>query len=238
VHDSSVMKHVWFTISVLASLLFSRSLLYADRPFFASHAQVGNSITSPDKKIKISLRLLDENADDFPTEIQVHTSTETLTAIIHFGLNPEVLWSADSKAFTVTGSSGGANGPYHSDAFIIKPGRLIHVPLTALVRTAFGHPVKCGWPESPNVAAIRWIDNSRTVLVAAEVVNHSNCDSFGTFKTFVVDLDTKQIVKRYGQLQVKRLYGSDLGIELKDANDTCIRDPESCFVLYNHPELK
>ena len=233
------MRQVSFTISASAFLLFSCMLLHADKPSFASHAQVGHSIVSPDKKIRISLRLLDENTDgDFPTQIQVHTATETLTTTIDFGLNAEILWSADSKAFTVTGSSVGANGPYHSDAFIIQPGRLIHVPLTALVRGAFGHPVKCGWPESPNVGAIRWIDNSRTVLVAAEIVNHSNCDSFGTFKAFVIDINTKQILKRYGQLQVKRLYRSDLGIELRGADDTCISKPESCFVLSNHPELK
>ena len=128
-------------------------------------------------------------------------------------------------------------GQYHTDVFVVRQNKLIQVPLTRVIEVAFGHPVKCGWPEVPNVVAIKWLDGSRMLLVAAEILPHSNCDSMGTFRGFVVDVENQRIVKSYDQITVKRLYGSDLGQELRDSDDSCIRRPQSCFVSTNHPEL-
>jgi hypothetical protein len=210
----------------------------AGEPQFAAHASLGNHpALSPNGKSTVSLRLLDDNAADFPTEVSVRTGKVTLTGKIEFGLNAEVLWNADSTAFAVTGSSEGANGQYHTDVFIVRSNHLVRVRLTHLIEAAFGHPVKCGWPEVPNVAAIKWLDGSK-ILVAAEIIAHSNCDSFGTFKGFVVDVRGPRVLRQFDQLTVKRLYESDLGVELRDANDSCIRKPESCFVSTNHPDHK
>ncbi len=209
--------------------------LSAEKPLFAAHASAGATVTSPNGKVTVSLRALDTKADDFPTEVTVSTATRSLTSRIDFGLNAEVLWSADSTAFTITGSSEGAMGQYQTDAFVIESNTLTRVPLTELIEEAFGHPVKCGWPEVPNVVAIKWLDGAGSLLLAAQIIPHSNCDSFGTFKGFVVNVQAKRIIKTYDQLTVKRLYPSDLAVLLRDANDSCIRKPESCFVAANHP---
>ena len=151
-----------------------------ESPLFASQAAPvfpGGSATSPDGRNVVSVRLLDDNAHDFPSQVRVSTPSGTLTSKIPFGLNAEVLWSDDSRAFAVTGSQEGGNGQYHSAAFYIRAGRLVREPLTSLIERAFGHPVKCGWAESPNVVAVKWLDGSKRLLVAAQIINHSNCDS-------------------------------------------------------------
>jgi hypothetical protein len=223
---------------VILLICVSSATAKAEEPLFAVHASVSNQTAlSPNGKSRVSFRLLDDNADDFPTEVSVHTGKITLTSRIEFGLNAEVLWNADSSAFAVTGSSEGANGQYHTDVFIVRSNQLVRVRLTHLIEMAFGHPVRYGWPEVPNVAAIKWLGSSR-VLVAAEIIAHSNCDSFGTFKGFVVDVHGPRVLRKYDQLTVKRLYGPDLGVELRNANDSCIRNPESCFVSTNHPARK
>jgi hypothetical protein len=213
-------------------------------PLFASHASVAEVFTSPavirspDGLKTVALRLLNGDADDFPTEVKVSTANTTLVSTIEFGLNAEILWSEDSRSFSITGSSEGANGQYHTDVFVLRGDRLDHVRLTRLIEKAFGHPVKCGWPESPNVAAIKWLNGRSTqLLVVAEIINHSNCDSMGTFKGYVVDVQNRQVISEYDQLKVKSLFGADLGPELRDANDTCIREPQSCYVSTNHPEV-
>jgi len=61
---------------------------------------------------------------DFPSEVSVRTPSGLFHARIQFGLNAQVLWSKDSRAFAVTGSSEGANGRYHTDAFYIDSDRL------------------------------------------------------------------------------------------------------------------
>jgi hypothetical protein len=193
---------------------------------------------SPDGLKTVALRLLDDDADDFPTEVKVSTTKTTLVSTIEFGLNAEILWSEDSRAFSISGSSEGANGRYHTDVFVLRGNRLNHARLTGLIENAFGHPVKCGWPESPNVAAIKWLERgSIQILVAAEIINHSNCDSMGTFKAYRVDVEKRQITRIYDQLKAKNLFGAELGPELKDANDACITKPTSCYVSTNHPEL-
>jgi hypothetical protein len=236
------MKQTGLLVFFILALIWSASAQSSQRhaPFFASKAEYvyqGGSATSPDGRNAVSLRLLDDNASDFPSEVSVRTPNGTFGAKIHFGLNAQVLWSEDSKAFAITGSSEGANGRYHTDAFYIESGRLRHLPLTSLLERAFGHPAKCGWSELPNVLAVKWLEGSSALLVAAQIIAHSNCDSFGTFAGFVVDVQNLRVVKRYNQLEVKRLYRSDLGPELREADDGCIHNPSSCFVATNHPEL-
>ena len=210
-----------------------------EQPYFCSQAiyiYLGKTAPSPDGKDTVSLRVLDENAEDFPSLVVVVTPQRRLTSKINFGLNAQVLWNADSSGFAVTGSSEGANGRYHTSAFLLRKGQLVQVPLTRIIENAFGHPMKCGWPELPNVAAVRWLD-SRRLLLAAEIINHSNCDCFGTFKGYVVDVLNQSVVRAYDQLQVKERFHADLGPWLMDANDDWARNPKSCYVAANHPEL-
>jgi hypothetical protein len=122
-------------------------------------------------------------------------------------------------------------------AMVIARGwrRLIVKDLSPLARRAFRQPVKCGWSEYPNVAAIRWLDNSAKPIVAAEIVHHSNCDSFGPFRAYEIDWRSMKILASFGQLEAKRRFHEALGFELRDAPDKCIRSPKKCWVSTNHP---
>jgi len=110
----------------------------------------------------------------------------------------------------------------------------VKLELTGVIERAFGQPVQCTWPEPPNVAALKWIVPSKRLLLAAEIVYHTNCDSYGTFKAYVVDLDGPRVVKVLNQLEVKRRYQADLGPFLLDSRDECIRNPKSCRVAAAH----
>jgi len=213
-----------------------------DQPFFSARAITiyqGKQIPSPDKKIKVRVQTLrahlSDSPGDFPARLIVDADGERLTATFGFSLDAEIVWSPDSKAFSLTGSVRGANGQYQTDVFLIQPSKLVTIHLTDIIEREFGHPVRCGWPEPPNVAAVKWLAPSSQLLVVAEIMHHSNCDSFGTFKAYAVDLGEPRIIKMYDQLRAKRLFRSDLGDELLHANDTCIRDPRSCRVKSNWP---
>lgn len=201
----------------------------------AIYTDLGQDANSPDGNTKVQTRQQAGDSQFHPAYIIAQTPHGKLVARIQFGLNTEVLWSPDSKAFTVTGSLQGANGLYETAVFLLRDNRVEKVELTPLITRAFGHPVKCGWPEAPNVAAIKWLIPSRLLLVAAEIIHHSNCDSFGTFKAYAVDITAPRIIKVYDQLETKKQFGSDLGPELLQADDKCIRNPPSCFVPFNHP---
>lgn len=237
-------------LSLLVCLVFSgiavcqsgEEVSREDLPSFSANAVAIYSwegrfkvATSPDGRKTVRIKVLDnDKAEDFPAILTVDTGRTQLTAMIHFGLDTEVLWSPDSAAFAITGSCCGANGQYQVDVFTLTKNLLVKTKLTGLVERAFGHPVKCSWPEPPNVAAIKWLIPSKEILVAAEIMHHSNCDSYGTFTAYAIELSGRRIVKRFDQLEAKGLFGADLGPELLQADDKCIHDPKACWVMGNH----
>lgn len=157
---------------------------------------------------------------------------------IGLGVGSEVAWSPDSKAFFVTSSEQGRNGWFHTQIYFLEDGGLKKVDPTREIERAFGQPVVCAWPESPNVAAVGWLDGSGRILLAAQILHHTVCDSFGTFKLYEVALPEAKILKSYNQIVAKRLFWSLLGDELRRADDNCIRDRKSCEVPANHPERR
>jgi len=209
----------------------------AQAPAFSAHATVlfpGISSSSPDGKKKVGLQWVDLHASPQSAKLLLVSGGERLWAPTEGWLDGEILWSPDSQAFSWTASCCGANGQYGTEVFFVRGSQLVKVQLTPLVETTFGHPVKCGTPEPPNVAAIRWLVPSKQILVAAEIVNHSICDSPGTFKAYEIDLAGPRIVRTYDQLETKKLFLGDLGRELRLADDNCIRKPKSCWVNGNH----
>jgi hypothetical protein len=83
----------------------------------------------------------------FPATLLVTRDGGRLERSFEFGLNAEVLWSPDGSRFAVTGSEGGANGQYRTVVVTIAGDRLGWFDVTPMVERAFGHPVKCGYPD-------------------------------------------------------------------------------------------
>lgn len=195
--------------------------------------KLGPSMTlvSPDRRTAVAVRHLDK--DDGELLMRVRGVGWNGPVRIGPGVASELLWSPDPGVFSVTTSDGGANGPFRALVVTKARSQPRVVDLTPIIASAFGHPVRCGWPEAPNVGAIRWMGSKRLV-VAAEIVAHSNCDSFGTFNAYVVDWPTRRIVAHYGQIEAKRRFGNVLGTELRGAPDSCITRPRSCWVATNH----
>jgi hypothetical protein len=226
-------------IGLIAILFAWRTSLFSqESPAYSSHAVFvyeHGSALSPDGGKTVTVHRVGKETPD--AEMVVRSEGTILRSRVRFGLNAEVLWSGDSKAFAITGSAEGANGQFQTDVFYVDSDRLHRVPLTRVLERAFGQPVRCGWPEVPNVVAVEWIEPSRSLLLAAQIIDHSNCDSYGTFAGFVVDLEKMRVVRRLNQLAMKREFGVHLGPELRNANDSCILRPKSCYVPANHPEL-
>lgn len=149
------------------------------------------------------------------------------------GVGIEIAWAPGSHAFFVTSSNAGLNGGYQLSVYFLNGTTVTHKDVTPVIYAAFGHPMKCGWTEDPNVAAVKWVTSAR-LIVAAEIVNHSNCDSYGTFRAYEVAVPEMRILKSFGQMEAKRLFARDLGEEIKNAPDDCVRRPRSCWVESNH----
>jgi hypothetical protein len=192
------------------------------------------TLQSPDKATTVSVRYIERN-DEHAVTLEVAGHIGSRRVGIGPGVGSELLWAPDSRAFAVTTSDQGASGHFRTMVFARGAKGLLVRDLSSLIVRTFGHPVKCGWPEEPNVAALKWLAGSSRLIVVGEIVPHSVCDSFGTFRAYEVDWRSMRIVRSYDQLAAKRLFGAAMGSELRDAPDKCIRRPRSCWVSTNHP---
>ena len=184
---------------------------------------------APDRRSFAVARYVEANGEG-KVMLQIRGRIGSLVVDLGPGVGSELLWAPDSRALFVTTSDEGANGSYRTVVISSFDGHLQARDLTPLVANRFGNPIKCEVPELPNVGGVCWRPDSRSLLVAAEIVNHSVCDSAGTFRLFQVDPWTMTVLRSFGQLQAKEQFGAELGIELSNASDECIRRPEKCRV--------
>lgn len=151
---------------------------------------------------------------------------------------PEFGWSPDSTLVFATYSTGGGVGTFAVSAYRISDDAIEPVDLTRDVRLdAAKHYPLCFMPEQPNIGAVEWSSDSRRLLVAAQVLPHSNCDNAHTFTLYEVDARNGKILHRYRQPEAKKLFRALLGPYLEDADDSCILRPGSCWVPQLHESL-
>lgn len=192
------------------------------------------SFASPDGRNAVAVTFGSSKRESYKLLLSVRAGHTRITREAGQGIGGEILWSPDSKAFFLTSSDEGANGRFRTRLYLVGAYGVRLVDVNRVIEAAFGQPVACGWPERPNVVAVAWLGSSTRLLVAAQILNHSNCDSFGTFKLYEIALPGVTIVKSYDQISAKRRYGVELGQELLAARDDCVRRPNSCWVPSNH----
>lgn len=196
----------------------------------------GDEIWSPNHLLKIVIRHSPEGdttlfaIDEGGHEFAIETAEWPC---------PEVGWSPASDLIFATYSDGGNVGTYHVSTYRLSAGKLTKLDLTTAVRRDFtrGYP-RCFSPEEPNIAAIAWSADSTRLLVAAEVLPHSNCEDMGTFKLYVVSIATGAIINRISQLVAKQSFYHLLGPELREAEDSCFLKPGSCRIPALHQPSK
>lgn len=184
-------------------------------------------IPSPDGNRAIVVQPPRSPESDETHTVTVRASGREYRTKIGAWVNAEADWAPDSKAFFVTYSDGGNVGTYHVKViYVTKDGLHVIEPI-ANGRRLF--VPTCFDPERPNVAAVTWVghDSSR-LLIAIQVPPHSSCASMGTFRAFEIALPGGNVVSRYGQIEAKKLFSNDMGIELRNADDACIQKPQTC----------
>jgi hypothetical protein len=143
-------------------------------------------------------------------------------------VNAEVAWSADSKAFFLTHSDAGLIGTYHVKVvYLTRSGIRVIEPVPD--GSKLFSPT-CFSPEVPNVGAISWVGNgSDRLAIAVQVPPHSSCASMGTFRAFVIQLPSGAVISQYNQIEAKKAFSRGLGSVLRNQDDSCIEEPQSCI---------
>lgn len=210
---------------------YSHAAVYACEA--ATPDPAGFAFESPDRKRRIGARPVPDG------EVTLYTVTDDdgRERIIDTAAwnCPEIGWSPASDRFFITYSDGGLVGNYQVSAYRIVAGRWEQLDVSGNVQREFlrGYP-KCSDPETPNLFGVAWSGDGQRLLVAAQVLNHSNCDDMGTFRLYEVAVPGGAILRRYSQLEAKAVFYGLLGPDLRAADDACLTHPGSCHVPMLH----
>lgn len=141
---------------------------------------------------------------------------------IDLQVGPEALWAPDSDAVAITNSRGGALGTYQ--VLIYRPEENGATNVTSEVQrdlakrfpACAGSEAGCSASQRKrmrrdtswvNVAAIRWMHESHTLLVMAWVPDSSEFGvNLGRHQGYVIDARTGRILNRYSEAEFTRKF--------------------------------
>lgn len=137
------------------------------------------------------------------------------TQKVGIGRLSEILWAPNSRAFLVTESDGGIVGTWRVRLFLVEATRVNRKSLDGDVVRRFKSQFRCREPEEPNVGAIAWSDDSRSVLLVAEVPPHSSCPEMGKVRGFRVSVPNGRILEELADEVLKTQWAAFLGDRLR-----------------------
>jgi hypothetical protein len=202
------------------------------------HIQYTKRIVAPDGLKFVSAELVDDPEDGEIQQVQVTVGGRTIKLQTE-GRGAEILWSPDSRWLAVTYISCCSGFSPHLEVYEVSNSGARSLNVKHALTSGFKTSVRCDGGSTASqwalTAAVKWLDSSH-LLAAVQIPNVSVCDSMGVFELREISVPNLSILKAYDQLQAKELFREDLGGNLRDAKDECVRDPESCWVSVHHSD--
>jgi hypothetical protein len=190
-------------------------------------ARMPLGLASPDGSSVIHAKEVQKPADgSWPFNVWITHRAASYRVSFGGFVNAEVSWSPDSSAFFVTYSDSGAIGQYHMLVYQVAENGAKSVEPISDGSKLF--KMRCFTTERPNVGGIQWGLDATTIFIGVEIPPVSDCASMGTFRIFEIALPTGKVLRTIGQLEAKEQFRNSLGKELSNADDNCIRQPNTC----------
>jgi len=200
------------------------------------HQRYTQKIVAPDGLKFVTAQLLDDPEEGDIQRIRVTAAGHT-TTLRTKGRGAEILWSPDSRWLAVTFTYCCSGFSPYLRIYEVSDSGVRDLDVKRTLTTGFGRGIRCEkgthirqWALT---AAVKWLDPSH-LLAAVQVPNVSVCDSMGVFELREMSVPGLSIVHVYSQLEAKKLFRGDLGGNLLEADDKCVRDPKSCWVATHH----
>jgi hypothetical protein len=131
----------------------------------------------------------------------------------------EVLWAPNSKAFALTQSTGGWVGSWNVSVFLVSRNEIKKVSIADRAFSEFKErkvvrKKNCDI-EEPNIGAVAWIEGSSRLVVLAEAPPHSSCCDMGYIRGYTLEVQSGNILARYGRAELDRTFNNRLGARFK-----------------------
>jgi len=126
-------------------------------------------------------------------------------------LPAEIAWAPDSKAFVLTANEGGQDGTWYVTAYVLEFDRVNYYDVTAEAADRFKERYACLAGHEPNMGAVKWLKESKNLLVVAEAPDRSLCSDKGARRGFIVEVPTGNVITELEPKKLQDAWGEYLG---------------------------
>jgi hypothetical protein len=202
------------------------------------HERYAKKIGAPDGLKFVTANLVEDPEEGEVQRLQISVGGH-MFALQEKAPGAEILWSPDSRWLAVTYTSCCSGFSPYLHVYEVSGSGVRDLNTQRALTSGFETGVRCDGRTSASrwalTAAVKWLGSSH-LLAAVQVPNVSVCDSMGVFELREMSVPDLSILNVYDQLRAKSLFRNDLGGNLRDANDACVRNPKSCWVAFHHSD--
>jgi hypothetical protein len=127
-------------------------------------------------------------------------------------LPAEISWAPDSKAFVITSNEGGSGDEaWFVTVYVLEHDRVNYYDVTADSADRFKEQMKCPDAGEPHFGAIKWLKESKNLLVVAEAPERSACAEKGAFRGYIIEVPSGKVVSELAPKKLSNDWGEYLG---------------------------
>jgi hypothetical protein len=127
-------------------------------------------------------------------------------------LPAEVSWAPDSKAFSITSNEGGMGEEvWFVTAYVLEYDRISYYDVTAEAAGRFKELIKCPDAGEPHFGAIKWLKESKNLLVVAEAPARGSCPDAGRVQGYIVESPSGKVLSELEPKKLSERWGEYLG---------------------------
>jgi len=126
-------------------------------------------------------------------------------------LPAEISWAPDSKAFFLTANEGGQDEAWYITVYVIEYDRVNYYDVTAEAAGRFKESVKCSGADEPNFGAIKWLKESKNLLLVAEAPDRASCSEKDARRGYIVEVPSGKVLSELDMKKMQDDWGEYLG---------------------------
>ncbi|MEK6743365.1 MAG: hypothetical protein AABZ15_07145 [Nitrospirota bacterium] len=203
-------RRVLLTTLILFSLMAgSGNQVSAEEGTWSKHAfsvprQRAFKVPSPDRKKTVLVQELMLAVTDAGMPVP---GIEGYTIV----LPAEIAWAPDSKAFVLTANEGGQDEGWYVTVYMLEYDRVNYYDVTAEAAVRFRESVKCLGADEPNFGAIKWLKESKNLLLVAETPARASCSDKNARWGYIVEVPSGKVLSELDAKKLQEDWGDYLG---------------------------
>jgi hypothetical protein len=127
-------------------------------------------------------------------------------------LPAEISWAPDSKSFVITSNEGGSGDEaWFVTVYTMEYERVNYYDVTGEAADRFKEQIKCPDAGEPHFGAIKWLKESKNLLVVAEAPERSSCPEKGAIRGYIIEVPSGKVLSELAPKKLVDDWGEYLG---------------------------